>query len=166
MGIIFDLDQTLLDSEIAEMHRKSGNWRIVYSLIPRFHCYGGLLEELIKLRAKGVKMAIVTNSPRIYTEKVISYFQIPCDTYVCYHDTIRRKPFPDPFLLAKGKLGLSNDRIYSFGDRAADIIGSKRAGLYSCACYWGSNEKVQLKSSAADYNFYTVEDAIFFLRNL
>ena len=36
IGVIFDLDQTLIDSSIAETERKRRNWKGVYELIPKF----------------------------------------------------------------------------------------------------------------------------------
>lgn len=38
-GIIFDLDQTLVDSNVAKPYRSAHNWSIVYSLIPKFILY-------------------------------------------------------------------------------------------------------------------------------
>mgnify|MGYP001456981473 FL=1 len=38
-GIIFDLDQTLVDSNIAKSYRSARNWNTVYSLIPKFVLY-------------------------------------------------------------------------------------------------------------------------------
>ena len=38
-GIIFDLDQTLVDSNIAKSYRSARDWNIVYSLISKFVLY-------------------------------------------------------------------------------------------------------------------------------
>ena len=35
MGVIFDLDQTIIDSRIAYEERRAGNWKNVYDLIPQ-----------------------------------------------------------------------------------------------------------------------------------
>jgi HAD superfamily hydrolase (TIGR01509 family) len=159
MGLIIDLDQTILDTSIAEQHRANRNWAEVYKLIPSFKVYSGIHELLSQIREMNVKIAIVTTSPSIYTEKITKYFNIPYDVKVCYHDVPRRKPFPDQMLLAIKQLKLNPSRTLSLGDRAIDIKASKDAGIKSCACFWGTKERDLLQNSEYDICFSTVEDA-------
>ena len=46
-GIIFDLDQTLVDSNVAKPYRSAHNWSIVYSLIPKFILYTVIVSLLL-----------------------------------------------------------------------------------------------------------------------
>ena len=48
MGVIFDLDQTLIDSSIAVEERRKRNWEKVYSLIPNFKVFEGV-NDIIQL---------------------------------------------------------------------------------------------------------------------
>ncbi|MFM1828982.1 MAG: hypothetical protein RL624_1223 [Bacteroidota bacterium] len=164
-GIIFDLDQTIVDSSIAEKQRSNRQWNDVYSLIPRFQLYEGIQELITELRLNNFKIAIVTTSPGIYTDKVLKYFDIYNDAKVCYHDVSRRKPFADQYLKAMEVLKLNPKHTFSLGDRAIDIQAAHNANIFSCACYWGSLEKDLLKLSNSQYNFETVRDAIDFFRN-
>ena len=137
-GIILDLDQTLLDTSIAEQYRRARNWKKVYDLIPMFKPFGNLIEIVGDQVDKGLSACIVTNSPESYCRKVVDYWAIPVSNMVCYHDTRRHKPHPEPFLLALGKMKLGNNCAISFGDKNDDVIASKRAGIDSVLCSWGS----------------------------
>lgn len=148
MGLIFDLDQTLIDSSIADQPRKLRQWQRVYSLIPSFYMYDSILEVIQSIRLKHIPFAIVTSSPESYCVKVLSNFKIQCEYRVCYHDTRFKKPHPEPILLAARKLDCEIKSIYSFGDRDIDIKASNDAGVNSVACLWGASDPDSLLSSA------------------
>jgi phosphoglycolate phosphatase-like HAD superfamily hydrolase len=140
-GIIFDLDQTLIDTSIAESQRKLRNWSVVYSLVPKFKIYEGINDVFVSLRKNGLRTCIVTTGQRKYAQTVVNHFNIPCEFIVDYSSTSRIKPFPDPMLKALEIFKLKNIEVISFGDRAIDILSSNAAGIKSVACLWGSNEK-------------------------
>ena len=150
-GIIFDLDQTLVDSKIAEQFRRERNWSKVYSLIPSFILYDGLNDVFKYIRSNGIKVCIVTTSPGTYVNKVISHFNIPCDAVVDYFSVKPIKPHPNQMYKALELLDLKNQEVLSFGDRGADIISSNSASIKSVGCTWGSQEIENLKSSKPDY---------------
>ncbi|MGN8035623.1 HAD family hydrolase [Chitinophaga sp. 22321] len=156
MGLIFDLDQTLIDSSLAEKYRSSRNWASVYATIPKFTIYEDIIDTLQTLKGEGLKICIVTSSPSAYCNKVLSHWNIPFDHSVCYHDTTNKKPHPDPIIKAVKYLNLPANKVLSFGDRDIDIIASNKAGVISVACTWGSADiNTLLKSNPA----YTVNDA-------
>ena len=140
-GIIFDLDQTLIDTSISESHRKLRNWSVVYSLIPKFKIYDGINDVFVSIRKNGVRTCIVTTGQRKYAQNVVTHFNIPCEFIVDYSSTARIKPFPDPMLKAIELFRLSNTEVISFGDRAIDIQSSNAAGIKSVACLWGTKDK-------------------------
>jgi HAD superfamily hydrolase (TIGR01549 family) len=164
-NFIFDLDQTIVESTIAEEDRKRRNWQEVYRLIPSFKVYEGILSWLAEILESGGKIAIVTSSPSTYATKVLTYFNIPRHLVVGYHDTKNRKPHPEPILFALSALKFDPRQTFSLGDREMDIRASKSAGVKSCACYWGSNEVEALKNSNAEHHFKTVEEAVSFFRS-
>lgn len=71
-GVIFDLDLTLVDTTILENARKMRNWHEAYGLIPYTSMYAGIQEVLDHIKAQGIKMAIVSTSPRPYVEKSLA----------------------------------------------------------------------------------------------
>lgn len=145
-GVIFDLDQTLVDTSLAETKRKSGDWSEVYDLIPHFQPYEDMVEILTELKKKGLKICVVTSSPSVYCDKVLSHFNMPCDCKVCYHDTEKHKPEPEPFSKALDLMGLSAEEVVAFGDSENDVIGASRAGITSVACTWGLADERMLAS--------------------
>jgi phosphoglycolate phosphatase-like HAD superfamily hydrolase len=138
-GIIFDLDQTLLDTSIAEQYRRARNWGKVYDLIPMFKVYENLIEIVGGQVDKGLSTCIVTNSPESYCRKVVDYWAIPISNMVCYHDTRRHKPEPEPFLLALDRMKVGSNCTISFGDKNEDITASNSAGIDSVFCSWGAD---------------------------
>jgi phosphoglycolate phosphatase-like HAD superfamily hydrolase len=150
-GIILDLDQTIVDTSLAEDCRRLRNWTEVYTLIPNFILYEGFNEVFTLIREKEIKCCIVTNSPNLYATRVVKYFNIPCEFIIGYHDTLKRKPNPEPMLKALQKLGIDKDCVISLGDRAIDIIASNASGIKSVACTWGSNEINELIAAKPTY---------------
>ena len=137
---IFDLDMTLVDSSKAESARKQRNWQYVYSLIPSFVLYPGMDDVFKFIRDNGVKVAIVSTSPRPYLERVCRYFNIPADALLGFHDCVRIRPAPDGMIRALSAINSSAEMTVSFGDRAIDIIASNAANVSSVACLWGTAE--------------------------
>lgn len=156
MAYIFDLDQTIVDSSIAEGYRKQREWRTVYLLIPQFRVYEGIDEIFEILHEKGERICVVTSSPRNYCEAVLRQFGIRVDGLVCYHDTKLHKPHPDPIIEAVKLLGEDPENVVSVGDEEKDVIASKAAGVISCLALWGS--QAGNVNVAVDYVFEKVAD--------
>lgn len=139
MGVIFDLDQTIIDSSIAEEERKNGNWAKVYSLIPLMKPYYGVVSLIHALLERGIQVAIVTSSPRTYCEKVLRFLGITGVITVCYHDTKRHKPDPEPILEAIRRMkNQEGKKIIAIGDEEKDIIAANKARVLSVLVYWGN----------------------------
>lgn len=152
-SIIFDLDLTLIDSTIAENARKRREWQVVYSLIPRFSLYPGMKSVFEYVRSNGIKVTIVSTAHTAYVQRVVSFFNIPVDTIVGYHDAAR-KPSPAGMIVAMQRLGAAPSETIGFGDRVIDIIASKGASITSVVCYWGTKESGSLDLSRPDHKLY------------
>lgn len=151
MGVIFDLDQTIIDSRIAYEKRKNGDWKAAYALIPQMRPYYGVVELIHRLLEDGIKVAIVTSSPRSYCERVLSFLGITDVITVCYHDTEHHKPDPEPILKAISRMGNQEGRrIVAIGDEEKDVIAAKRAGVISVLAYWGNYESYMCNRERAD----------------
>jgi phosphoglycolate phosphatase-like HAD superfamily hydrolase len=158
MAVIFDLDQTLVDSSIAALYRDRRHWQKVYMLIPKFKKYPGIDDVLDWLNENDVPTCIVTNSPRSYCVKVLNNFGWVLDGTVCYHDTKRHKPSEEPIIKGLKILGVNPSQAISVGDHAKDIIASKRAGVFSVAASWGAEDLISLKESIPDYVCHSAKD--------
>jgi phosphoglycolate phosphatase-like HAD superfamily hydrolase len=150
-GVIFDLDQTLVNSSAAEALRKAGQWPQVYKLIPGFSVYPGIAEALQYLRDRRIPFSIVSTSPGTYCQKVMAHWGLKPSHLVAYHDVKYRKPNPESILKALGLMGCGARQCLSLGDRDIDIVASNAAGVRSVACTWGAADiPTLLASSPAD----------------
>ena len=141
--IIFDLDDTLVDTSKIEQYRRV-NWKKCYELIPTETKLNISLEVLEKLKLK-YQIAVVTNSPKSYAEQVLKYHKINVDVLIAYHDTKKHKPYPDPMMLAAQKVNFDPKRCLTIGDHMNDILASNSAGMRSIAVTWGKHTLEQFE---------------------
>ncbi len=113
--------------------------------------YPNIDYVLLKLKGMGIKLAVVTDAPklkawiRLASMKLSNYF----DVVVALEDTGKLKPSKLPFLAALKKLKLEPSECLMVGDwPERDIKGAKALGMETCFARYG-NPKV--KKSYADY---------------
>ena len=150
MAIIFDLDQTLVDSQSLLELRRARRWQAVYNRIPELKPFDGIPELLADLCHAGVPMCIVTSSPSLYCGRIIQQCKLPIPTTVCYHDTSLRKPHPAPILEALRRLNVPPEAAAAVGDDANDTIAARSAGVLSIGVSWGSLDRAALVASNPD----------------
>jgi HAD superfamily hydrolase (TIGR01662 family) len=158
MVIIFDLDQTLIDTSSVELLRKKRDWQSIYPKIPDLIPYSGINELLDYLSGKEIKTALVTKSPRPYCSRIIESNNWNFDAIVCYHDCSHQKPHPEPILKAIQMLNANPEEVFSVGDDGNDIIASKGAGAKTIGVSWGIENSEALNSTEPDHIFETVEE--------
>ena len=164
-NLIFDLDNTLVDTSLALSARRRRAWQEVYSLIPQFSLYEGIKELCDLIRDCHFNTCIVSTSPKRYVEKVVRYFDLPFTNIIGYHDA-RIKPAPDSMYLALQVMHAKPLETISFGDRRIDMIASNCAGIPSAACLWGSDEKDVLLDTPATYHFEFPKEVVLLLKSL
>ena len=169
-GIIFDLDQTLIDSSISLEYRGSkgsprSDWKKVFSLIGDFKEFGNIIKGVNRLKELGIKVAIVTSSPSSYCTKVLNYWNISYDYIVAYHDVNNRKPHKEPTEKATKLMGLDSKEVIAVGDDFKDIRSYNSAGCISIAAAWGiDNDRIlKLKEVNPNKIFYSVKDFLNYL---
>lgn len=90
-------------------------------------------ETLTKLKNKKLKLAIVTNTPKKQTDKLLDYLKLKTyfDVVVCGDEVKNGKPAPDLILLACKRLKIKpKDSIY-VGDVDIDMIAGKKAKCFT-----------------------------------
>lgn len=145
--IIFDLDQTLVDTSALESLRRERLWLSVYREIPKTICYESLNESIVTLRDKNIKVAIFTSSPKAYAQRVLAYHNLEYDLLLGYHDVRNRKPSAEGFLMILDHFSIEPKKAISFGDQGTDILASKKADIDSVACLWGNVDNAALIDS-------------------
>jgi HAD superfamily hydrolase (TIGR01549 family) len=157
MLAIFDLDQTLVDSQVCEPLRRSRQWRKVYDRIPELALYAGISDLLLELRNAGIDLAIVTSSPRPYCERMVRQFKMPVTNFICYHDTANHKPHPDPILAAINRCLSNPAETVAVGDDAKDVYAARAANVVAIASVWGCADRSALEAAEPDVVCATVE---------
>ncbi|WP_232425759.1 HAD-IA family hydrolase [Mycobacterium sp. JS623] len=86
-------------------------------------------RQLLESSPRG-RWAVVTSEGRaIATARMASAGLVRADVLVTSEDVERGKPFPDPYLLAAQRLGISPDRCAVFEDAPAGIAAARAAGV-------------------------------------
>jgi HAD superfamily hydrolase (TIGR01549 family) len=138
--VLFDLDQTLVDSRSIEHLRRARQWQAVNSALPGIRVYAGI-GELLQRLSSFAQLGVVTSAPRQYAQRIIRENRFPFPVIVGYGDTRRHKPHPDPLLRAASLISPMNGeaaRHFYVGDDPKDIVAAASAGMQSIAALWGA----------------------------
>ncbi|PZU68633.1 HAD-IA family hydrolase [Sphingobium sp.] len=154
--IIFDFDQTLVDTSSVEHLRAARNWKAVMAQASKLPVYDGINELIQDLHKAGQTIAIVTKSPDMVPKAFIKAHGWPIDIVVGYHHVKNRKPHPEGLLLAMSKAGASPDATYHVGDQPQDTEASRGANVVAVGSAWGCTDTAELEASKPDVLFSSV----------
>ncbi len=107
---------------------------------------------LIELIKRGLKLAVVSDAPRLQAWLRLSQLNLHhlFDIVITFEDTQKRKPAPEPFEKALEQLEVSADAVIMVGDWAErDIVGAKLLGMKTVFARYG--DRFNTKHSGADY---------------
>lgn len=112
--------------------------------------YEGIAELLAELKARGYRMAIVSNKLQPGVDELYrTFFRDTIQVAIGERPDVRRKPFPDMINLALNELGVSaQDSIY-VGDSEVDMATARNAGLPCISVLWGFRDKDYLREIGA-----------------
>ena len=123
--------------------------------------YPGVAALMEALRARGVKLAIVSNKPdrtvKALTEK---YFPGLTETAVGENERggVRRKPWPDTVLSAASLMGCVPEECLYVGDSEVDVETARRAGMDCASVLWGFRSREELETAGGKLFFNTPEE--------
>lgn len=122
----------------------------------KVHCadttkaYDGIKPLLEKLRASGVKTAVVSNKADYGVQELCKeYFDGLFDYAVGEREGIRRKPAPDAVNEALRVLGIDKSEAVYIGDSDVDFETAKNAGLPCISVLWGFRDEEFLREKGA-----------------
>ena len=99
-----------------------------------FSFYPEVPELINFLKEREKLLAIVSASPREKIERTIPKdFLDKFDVVISGEDTEKGKPFPDPYLAAMNKLGVSSEESLVIENAPLGIKSAKSAGVYCIA---------------------------------
>ncbi len=113
--------------------------------------YEGICELLENLRAKGMKIGVVSNKYYESAEKLCSHFFKELDVVVGENEAagLKPKPSPDMINLALMQLGVSPSECVFVGDSDVDVICADNAGLKCISVTWGFRSREFLSARGA-----------------
>lgn len=140
---IYDLDNTLIDTEKLKKLRELKNWKEVYKNFDKTILDQKIRRYIDKLNSDVFDdYIVVTSSPKVYAEKLLKYHKfLDRVKIIGYHDTQKRKPYADPYLKAIENTQVC-DEIYIFGDDEKDFIAAEELEkvvnkkIYKVGCSW------------------------------
>ena len=112
--------------------------------------YDGIRELIDEIKARGYKMAVVTNKPDAVAKQLIEdMFPGKFDAVIGQLDGMPVKPDPAMPLLAMKELGVKADECVFVGDSGVDIETGKNSGAYPIGVLWGFRGREELLECGA-----------------
>lgn len=114
--------------------------------------YPGVRAGLQALRARGKRLALVTNKETRYTDAVLSAhaLQASFDAVVCGDTLPSRKPDPAGVAHVLQRLGVRPEQALFVGDSAIDAATARAAGLPVWLLAWGYNMGQPVQACGGD----------------
>lgn len=123
--------------------------------------YPGVSEGVSLMKARGLRLACVTNKPYQFSIKLLQQKSLLGDMeFVLGGDSVpQRKPDPLPLLVACQRFGLRPDQVLAIGDSVNDALAARRAGVAVFAVPYGYNEGRGVDSLDVDAIVVSLEAA-------
>lgn len=134
-AVIFDLDDTLVDTRPLRSLRDRREWTAAVAALPKTEVFSDVPELLRELAARSIAWAVVTTSVSYYAEALLRYHGLGTPPLVAFHDA-PRKPSPAPVETALVRLGIDASAAIGVGDHENDRIAYHEAGALAVAAGW------------------------------
>ena len=113
--------------------------------------YEGVDFLLETLKAKGIKLAVVSNKGDSAVKKLAAKYFSNIGITVGEREGIRRKPEPDSILEVMRQLGAKKEEVAYIGDSEVDYETYKNAGIkYGILVDWGFRDAKDLEKYKSD----------------
>jgi len=127
--------------------------------------YPGVKDTLRQLKQRGLKLAIVSDAPRlqVWTRLTELDIQHYFDVVVTHDDTGHHKPSPAPFEMALEALNVAPEEVMHVGDWPdRDIKGAKALGMKTALAKYGLTKEVTIE---ADYTLNAINELLLIPHN-
>jgi len=125
--------------------------------------YDGVPEMLAVLKARGCRLAVVSNKFCAATQELCRhFFADTIEVAVGEHEAegIRKKPAPDTVNEALTQLGVDRQDAVYVGDSDVDLLTARNAGLPCISVLWGFRDKDFLMANGATTFITSPEELI------
>lgn len=141
-----EVTETELDERLAFYNEKYTN-----SGSPKTRLFDGVKELLLTLKARGYKLAILTNKPQKTTDEVYQKYLsfANFDMVVGQSNSVKCKPDKTATLNILKQLNVDKENAFFIGDGETDVLTSINAGIKNVSVLWGYRDKDQLSEAGA-----------------
>ena len=115
--------------------------------------YEGIPEALAALKARGCRLAVVSNKMMAATQTLCRHFFSDTIEVAIGEDEaagIRKKPAPDTVMAALKTLGVGKEGAVYVGDSDVDILTARNSGLPCISVLWGFRSRDFLQQNGAE----------------
>jgi phosphoglycolate phosphatase len=102
--------------------------------------YDGVREALDRLKTRGHTLAVLTNKPVKFSERMMDRLGLGRHFIRIYGGNSfepKKKPDPVGILTLLEETGISKAKTIMVGDSSVDIRTARNAGVQACGCAWG-----------------------------
>ena len=138
-AVLFDLDNTLVLTDELKEYRSTRNWNRAISNLQKTYAPDGTRKLLRKIRKTyGMKLGVVTRSPRQYAKALLQKHELDVDSIVAHGEARLGKPHPDGIYLAANQLDVPREECIYIGDPddAMDRRMAQRASVSYLEIDW------------------------------
>lgn len=114
--------------------------------------YPEVLETLSALRARGARLAVITNKLASLSVPLIEELNMSVffDAIICGDSAARPKPAADPVYLCMDELGVRSDQALFVGDSETDVSAARAAAVTVVCVRDGYNHGIDVTTLGAD----------------
>lgn len=129
-------------------------------LAPQSRPFADTVSTLTRLRALGVKCAIVSNKETRFVEQLLAGGPLPAliDLLVCGDTLAEKKPHPAPIQHAMQVFGTAPARTLMVGDSSIDVACARNAGVPVWMVPYGYNGGEPAEHAGADRVILTLTE--------
>jgi phosphoglycolate phosphatase len=155
-GIINLILRALPDEAADELSAKSLLPEVDAEYNNRWHAktapYPGIKSLLTRLSSKGIKLAVLSNKPHIFTTQIVQHFfpETAFEMVFGARDGIPRKPDPAAAIDIAHRLALPPNSILYLGDTNTDMKTAVSAGMFAVGAAWGFRPVEELVEAGAN----------------
>ncbi|MBQ8345604.1 MAG: HAD family hydrolase [Clostridia bacterium] len=115
-------------------------------------CYEGVAESIRRLKQEGAVLAVLSNKPDLYTQKIIAMlFPDMPFSFVQGQTDLPRKPDPTVPLMIAEQFGIAPSLCCFVGDSEFDMETALNAGMIGIGCAWGYRGEEVLRQAGAHH---------------
>lgn len=117
----------------------------------RTECYGGMIDTLELLKARGYTLAVLSNKRDIFIQPMVKEMLPDGLMSMAMGQTdLPKKPDPAAPLMIAKKLGFKPSETAFIGDSDTDMLTGRNARMLAVGCSWGYRPREVLAEAGAD----------------